>query len=54
MPVKTMGELPILQPYNPLDKRRLGEQVAEALLDEDVHPLPPQKFIGPAYMHSIT
>ena len=46
MPVKTMGELPILQPYNPLDKRRLGEQVAEALVDEDVHPLPPQKFIG--------
>lgn len=46
MPVKSKEKIPVLQPYNPLDKRRLGEQVAEALLNEDVHPLPPQKFIG--------
>lgn len=46
MPVKPTEDIPVLQPYNPLDKRRLGEQVAEALLNEDVHPLPPKKFIG--------
>ena len=46
MPVKSSEEIPVLQPYNPLDKKRLGEQVAEALLSESVHPLPPHKFIG--------
>ena len=46
MPVKSSEEIPVLQPYNPLDKKRLGEQVAEALLSENVHPLPPHKFIG--------
>ena len=33
--------IPVLTPYNPLDKRHLGEQVAEALLEQDVQPLPP-------------
>jgi hypothetical protein len=30
-------------PYNPLDKSRLGESVAKALLTQPVSPLPPQK-----------
>ncbi len=38
--------IPVLTPYNPLDKRHLGEQVAEALIDQPVHELPPEKFIG--------
>ena len=34
-------------PYNPLDKRNLGESVAGALLKREVGPLPPAKrFIG--------
>lgn len=38
--------LPVIQPFNPLDKRNLGESVADALLESDVHPLPPEPFIG--------
>ncbi|HET9364055.1 MAG TPA: Eco29kI family restriction endonuclease [Candidatus Angelobacter sp.] len=38
-----MGEAP----FNPLDKRHLGESVAGALLDRSLGPLPPEKsFIG--------
>lgn len=34
-------------PFNPLDKRNLGESVAAALLQRDVGPLPPGKrFVG--------
>ena len=34
-------------PFNPLDKRHLGESVADALLDRPKGPLPPEKgFIG--------
>ena len=36
----------VLTPYNPLDKRHLGEQVAEALLAQDILSLPPSRFIG--------
>ncbi len=33
--------------FNPLDRRNLGESVAEALLDKEVGPLPPaEPFIG--------
>ncbi len=39
-------EIPILIPYNPLDKKNLGEQVMLALLQEPVHDLPPSKFVG--------
>lgn len=38
-----MGETP----FNPLDKRHLGESVADALLDRPAGPLPPEKaFVG--------
>ena len=39
-------ELPRIEPYNPLDKRNLGKSVADALLEQEVHSLPPDKFIG--------
>lgn len=32
--------------YNPLDKRNLGESVAEALLDRKLNDLPPEPFEG--------
>ncbi len=32
--------------YNPLDKRHLGQSVAQALLDRPVVPLPPEPFVG--------
>ena len=38
--------VPVLEPYNPLDKKRIGEQLAAALLAQPINPLPPAKFIG--------
>lgn len=35
-----------IQPFNPLDKRNLGESVAEAVLQQPVGSLPPEPFIG--------
>ena len=35
-----------IKPFNPLDKRNLGEGVAKALLMRPVVPLPPPPFIG--------
>ena len=45
-PRNNTEDIPVLTPYNPLDKRHLGEQVAEALLAQDIQPLPPSRFIG--------
>ena len=39
-------EKPVLKPFNPLDKRNLGESVADALLHTEAKPLPPEPFIG--------
>lgn len=39
-------DIPVIKPFNPLDKRHLGESVAEAVLATDVHKLPPAPFIG--------
>ena len=39
-------ELPRFEPFNPLDKRNLGESVAEALLQTKPVALPPEPFIG--------
>jgi hypothetical protein len=33
-------------PYNPLDKTKLGESVANALLESPLRPLPPEPFQG--------
>jgi hypothetical protein len=35
-----------IEPFNPLDKRNLGESVAEALLEQEISSIPPQPFIG--------
>ena len=40
------NEKPVLKPFNPLDKRNLGESVAEALLQTETRPLPPEPLIG--------
>ena len=40
------NDKPVLKPFNPLDKRNLGESVADALLDTDAQSLPPIPFIG--------
>lgn len=32
--------------YNPLDKKNLGESVADALLSSSIHNMPPDNFIG--------
>ncbi len=37
---------PTIKPFNPLDKRNLGESVADALLSTRVQPLPPEPFVG--------
>lgn len=38
--------VPVIQPYNPLDKRNLGASVAREMLLMEVQQLPPQRFIG--------
>lgn len=40
------NEYPVYPPFNPLDKRHLGESAANALLDSGVFNLPPEPFIG--------
>lgn len=35
-----------IPPFNPLDKKNLGESVAEAMLQQPVVPLPPEPFLG--------
>jgi len=40
------NEKPFLKPFNPLDKRNLGESVADALLQTEPRLLPPELFIG--------
>jgi hypothetical protein len=38
--------VPRIEPYNPLDKRNLGESIADAMLETRPSPLPPDPFIG--------
>lgn len=38
--------LPAYPPFNPLDKRSLGESAARALLESEKRPLPPEPFLG--------
>ena len=40
------NEKPVLKPFNPLDKRNLGESVADKLLEMEAQLLPPEPFIG--------
>lgn len=38
--------IPVIAPYNPLDKQNLGESVARKMLSSPIHQLPPEQFIG--------
>lgn len=38
--------IPIIEPFNPLDKRNLGKSVADAALHSPLHSLPPEPFVG--------
>jgi len=38
--------IPVIEPYNPLDKRNLGASVAATMLGSPIHSLPPEPFIG--------
>jgi len=44
--MKSSPDMHSPEPFNPLDKKHLGDSVAEALLRTDIHPLPPEPFIG--------
>ena len=43
---KKRHEIPRPPLFNPLDKKNLGESVADALLRQEVQPLPPGPLIG--------
>ncbi len=38
--------IPVLSPFNPLDKRNLAESVARAMLLQPISVLPPKPFVG--------
>lgn len=39
-------DVPVLEPYNPLDKIRIGQSIASALTESDLQSFPLQPFIG--------
>lgn len=39
-------KIPVLVPFNPLDKRNLAESVARAMLSQPIRNLPPDPFVG--------
>jgi hypothetical protein len=41
-----MSQIPKPPPFNPLDKRQLGDSLADALLECGVSDLPPEPFVG--------
>lgn len=38
--------IPIIEPYNPLDKTNIGNSIANELINHDVETLPVDPFIG--------
>ena len=44
--MRSKDNIPVIEPYNPLDKRNLGANVAAAMLAAPIHSLPPEPFIG--------
>ena len=42
----TKVDIPKELPYNPLEKKNIGESIVKAMLDSEKHALPPSKFIG--------
>jgi hypothetical protein len=43
----------LLPPFNPLDKRNLGRSVADALVQQEFHPLPPAERFEAAGIYAI-
>lgn len=39
-------QIPTQEPYNPLEKRNIGESIVKAMLDRPKEELPPKQFIG--------
>lgn len=39
-------EIPVIEPYNPLDKRNIAKSIAEELMRHNPQALPPSPFIG--------
>ena len=46
------SDIPVITPYNPLDKRNLAESVASAMLHTPVQKLPPEPFFVQVCMQS--
>lgn len=42
-----------LRPYNPLDKKNLGDSIADALLERPTSPLPPKEGFNGAGIYAI-
>lgn len=42
-----------IPPFNPLDKKNLGENVAEAMLQQQIHPLPPEDPFSGAGIYAL-
>ena len=40
------SKITIHQPYNPLDKRNIGQSIVKAMLETNPEPLPPKPFIA--------
>ena len=38
--------IPIIEPYNPLDKQNIGNSIANELMNHEIEPLPPNPFVG--------
>lgn len=46
------SDIPVITPYNPLDKRNLAESVASAMLHTPVQKLPPEPLLVQVCMQS--
>ena len=44
--MKSRNGMPVIEPFNPLDKKHLGESVADAALHSELYTFPPEPFIG--------
>lgn len=43
--IKDKTQIPTQEPYNPLEKRNIGESIVKAMLDRPKEKLPPRQFI---------
>ena len=38
--------IPIIEPYNPLDKQNIGNSIANELMNQNLQSVPPEQFVG--------